>query len=179
MLKGQLLVASAGLLDPNFRRTVVLLTEHNDDGAMGVVLNRPTPIPVAEVVEHLSILVEDGAMLYVGGPVQPEAVVALADLADPELAAALALGSIGYLPTDVDPHEIAASVRQVRVYAGYSGWGPGQLEAELEQDAWITEPATPDDVFSDDADGLWSAVLRRKGGAYAILARLPLDPSVN
>ena len=178
-LKGQLLVASAALLDPNFRRAVVLVTEHTDDGAMGVVLNRPTPVTVADAVEHLAVLVEDSAQVYVGGPVQPEAVVALADLDEPEIAAAIVLDSIGYLPADVDPGAVAEVVRRARVYAGYSGWGAGQLEAEMKQEAWITEPAGPDDVFTDDPAGLWSAVLCRKGGAYAILARMPLDPSVN
>lgn len=179
MLKGQLLIASAGLLDPNFRRTVVLVTEHNPEGAMGVVLNRPSPVPVADAVPHLGTLVEEGGLVFVGGPVQPEAVVALAELDDSELAAATALGSIGYLRADADPDDLAGAVRRARVFAGYSGWGGGQLESELEQEAWIVEPAEPDDVFTADPDGLWAEVLRRKGGAYAILARMPLDPSVN
>ncbi len=178
-LKGQLLIATAALLDPNFHRTVVLVTEHNPDGAMGVVLNRPSPVAVADAVPSLGVLVEDGALVHVGGPVQPEAVVALAELDTPELAAAVALGSIGYLRADADPEELADVVRRARVFAGYAGWGGGQLESELEEEAWIVEPAEPDDVFTDDADGLWSSVLRRKGGAYTILARLPPDPSVN
>ena len=121
MLKGQLLIASAGLLDPNFRRSVVLVTEHNPEGAMGVVLNRPSPVPVADAVPHLGTLVEEGGLVFVGGPVQPEAVVALAELDDPELAAATALGSIGYLRADADPDDLAGAVRRARVFAGY--WG--------------------------------------------------------
>ena len=109
MLKGQLLIASAGLLDPNFRRTVVLVTEHNPEGAMGVVLNRPSPVPVADAVPHLGTLVEEGGLVFVGGPLQPEAVVALAELDDPELAAATALGSVGYLRADADPDEWTAA----------------------------------------------------------------------
>jgi putative transcriptional regulator len=178
-LKGQLLIASASLVDPNFHRTVVLVTEHTPDGAMGVVLNRPSQVALAEAVPHLSALAEDEALVYVGGPVQPEAVVALAELDTPELAAAVALGSIGYLRADADPDELIDVVRRARVFAGYSGWGAGQLEAELGEEAWIVEPAEPDDVFTSHPDDLWSSVLRRKGGAYAILARLPLDPSVN
>ena len=178
-LKGQLLIASAALLDPNFRRAVVLVTEHTPEGAMGVMLNRPSPVPVVDAIADLGGIVEEGALVYVGGPVQPEAVVALADLNEPEVAAAIVLGSIGYLPADVDPDEIAGAVRRARVYAGYSGWGGGQLEAELQQEAWITEGAEPGDVFTDDPDGLWGSVLHRKGGAYTILARMPLDPSVN
>ncbi len=178
-LKGQLLIASAALLDPNFRRAVVLVTEHTPEGAMGLVLNRPSPVAVVDAVRHLGGLVEDGEPVYVGGPVQPEAVVALAELDDPEVAAAIVLGSVGYLRADVDPDEVAGIVRRARIYAGYAGWGGGQLEAELEQEAWITEDADPDDVFTRSPESLWGSVLRRKGGSYAILARMPLDPSVN
>jgi putative transcriptional regulator len=177
-LRGQLLVASPALLDPNFARTVVLVTEHNEEGAMGLVLNRPADIAVAEAVPHLAPLVGDGAPVYVGGPVQPQAVLALADLEDPSEAVALALAGIGFLPADVDPGELEG-VKRARVYAGYAGWGVGQLESELEEGAWIVEPAAAEDIFSDDAGGLWSAVLRRKGGTYAVLALMPADPSVN
>jgi putative transcriptional regulator len=177
--RGQLLIASAGLLDPNFRRTVVLVTEHNDEGAMGLVLNRPSPILVAEAVPQLAGLVEDGAQVFFGGPVQPEAVVALAEFDSEESSAAMAFEDIGFLRPDAEPDDAAGDVRRVRVFAGYSGWSPGQLEGELEEEAWIVEPADPEDVFGQAVDDLWSAVLRRKGGAFAILARLPEDPSVN
>ena len=178
-LKGQLLVASPALVDPNFRRSVVLVTEHTEEGAMGVVLNRPSPISVADAVPHLGELAPEGEPVYVGGPVQPEAVVALAELDDPSLAAALAFGNIGYLPADCDPDAIDEAVRRVRVFAGYAGWGAGQLDGELEQSAWIVEEALVEDVFAADADGLWSAVLRRKGGPYALLATMPPDPTLN
>ena len=178
-LRGQLLVASPALVDPNFDRTVVLVTEHTEAGAMGLVLNRPSNVAVAEAVPHLAELVEDGAPVYVGGPVQSEAVVALAELDDPSEAAALALGDIGFLRADADAGELAAGVRRARIYAGYAGWGAGQLESELEESAWIVEPAEPGDVFTSAPDGLWSAVLRRKGGTYAVIAMMPPDPSVN
>jgi len=177
-LRGQLLVASPALLDPNFVRTVVLVTEHTEEGAMGLVLNRPASVTVAEAVPHLAPLVGDGDPVFVGGPVQPQAVLALADLEDPSDAAAIALAGIGFLPADVDPGELEG-VNRARVYAGYAGWGTGQLESELEEGAWIIEPAVPEDVFATDAEGLWSAVLRRKGGTYAVLAMMPADPSVN
>lgn len=178
-LRGNLLIASPALFDPNFRRTVVLVTEHNADGAMGVVLNRPSTIPVCDAVEHLARLTGPDELVHVGGPVQPEAVVALAELDDPAQAAAIAFDNVGYLRSDVDPDEVAPGVRRARVYAGYSGWSSGQLEAELDEDAWIVEPATVDDVFTVRSDALWSIVLRRKGGQYVLLATMPPDPTSN
>ncbi len=178
-LRGQLLIASATLVDPNFHRTVVLVAEHGEDGAMGVVLNRPSPVEVAEAVPKLAGLVDPGELVYVGGPVQPGAVVALAEYSDPEQAVATAFGHVGFLPGDADEGDLAEGVGRVRVFAGYSGWSPGQLEAELDEDAWIVEPAEASDVFTRDPDRLWSAVLDRKGGQFALLARMPVDPSVN
>ena len=178
-LKGQLLIASASLVDPNFHRTVVLVTEHAEEGAMGVVLNRRSSISVSEAVPHLGSLTGDDDWVYLGGPVQPEAVVALAELEDESAAAALAFGEVGFLPSDADPDEIAPAVRRVRVFAGYAGWAAGQLESELEESAWILEPAEPEDVFSSAPESLWSEVLRRKGGPYAVLALMPPDPSMN
>ena len=110
---------------------------------------------------------------------QPEAIVALAELDDEAEDAAVAFADIGFLPANVDPAEIAGAVRRVRVYAGYSDWGAGQLESELEESAWILEPAEREDVFAADPEGLWSAVLRRKGGSFAAPALMPPDPSVN
>jgi putative transcriptional regulator len=178
-LRGQLLIASATLLDPNFRRTVVLVTEHNDDGAMGLVLNRPSPVTVADGVPKLGELVGADELVYVGGPVQPEAVVALAEIDDPGATAAMAFEDVGFLRPDLESDELDGAVRRVRVFAGYAGWSPGQLEVELEEEAWIVEPALADDVFASDPDRLWATVLRRKGGMYAVLARMPEDPSVN
>ena len=166
-LRGQLLIASSGLFDPNFRRTVVLVTEHTEEGAMGLVLNRRSPITVAEAVPHLADVSRPDEHIFVGGPVQPDAVVAIA------------FGDVGFLRPDTEPGDLGGSIRRARVFAGYSGWGAGQLEVELEQESWIVEPAEADDVFTAEADDLWSAVLRRKGGAFALLARMPVDPSLN
>lgn len=146
---------------------------------MGVVLNRPSPVIAAEAVPILASLIDGGDRVYVGGPVQPGAVVALAEYEEPELAAAIAFGDIGFLAAEADCESLAGVLRRVRVFAGYAGWSPGQLEAELEEEAWIVEPAVADDVFTTDADGLWPTVLTRKGGQFALLARMPLDPSVN
>jgi putative transcriptional regulator len=105
-------------------------------------------------------------------------VVVLADFTDPSLAEVIALGSIGFLPPEVDD-DIGASIRRARVFAGYAGWGSGQLEAELDEDSWIVERALPEDVFHPDPTHLWDEVLRRKGSAFDLLRLMPVDPSMN
>ncbi|HEX9377919.1 MAG TPA: YqgE/AlgH family protein [Actinomycetota bacterium] len=176
---GSLLVAGPALLDPNFARSVVLIADHDEDGALGVILNRPLPVAVHDAAPPLAPLVDADASLFRGGPVQPQAVVVLAEFERVEDAGVLAFDSIGFLLGDVDP-DVAGRLRRARVFAGYAGWGPGQLDAELEEDGgWIVEPALPADPFTGEPDQLWSAVLRRKGGHYAILAMMPLDPSLN
>jgi putative transcriptional regulator len=176
-LKGQLLLASPALFDPNFRRTVVLVTEHNEEGAAGLVLNRPSETAVAEAVRDLLPLVADDERVYVGGPVQEQAVLVLAEFDDPDDAAMLVVDDVGFVPGDGDFDLLAASTRRARVFAGYAGWGPGQLEAELEESSWIVE--SPDDLFTDPEVDLWGAVLRRKGGVYRVVALMPDDPSRN
>jgi putative transcriptional regulator len=177
-LRGHLLISGASLVDPNFRRTVVLIGHHDEEGAVGVVLNRETEVPVEDAVPTLAPLVPPGECLFIGGPVQPQAAVVLADLEHPERVEVVAFGSIGFLPEEVDP-EALGPLRRARVFAGYSGWGAGQLEAELQEGAWIVEPALPADVFAEDAEALWSDVLRRKGPSYALMASMPFDPSLN
>ena len=178
-LRGQLLVAAPSLEDPNFARTVVIVGEHNEDGALGVVLNRPSDTEVAEAVPDLADLVEDGEIVHVGGPVQTSAVLVLAEFAEPEQAQQLVVGDVGFLAVDEEDDRVATALERARVFAGYAGWGPGQLEAELAREDWIVEPAVGEDIFCDDPDTLWSRVLERKGGQYRLLARMPLDPSVN
>lgn len=178
-LRGQLLVASPSLVDPNFRRTVVLVGEHGEEGAMGVILNRPSSVTVAEAVPPLSDLVQPSDPVYVGGPVQQQAIVVLGEFDDPSNAAAVVVGSIGFLPGEVEDAADLGGLGRVRVFAGYAGWGPGQLEEELAGEAWIVVQAEPEDVFAEAPDQLWSAVLRRRGGPYAVLAQMPPDPRVN
>ena len=177
-LSGHLLIAGPSLFDPNFRRTVVLIAHHDEEGAVGVVLNRPLDLTVEEAVPALSMLVEPGSPVLTGGPVEPEAVVVLADFTDPSLAEVIALGSIGFLPPEADD-DIGASIRRARVFAGYAGWGSGQLEAELDEDSWIVELARPEDVFHPDPGQLWDDVLRRKGTAFDLIRLMPVDPSMN
>lgn len=178
-VRGHLLIASPTLTDANFLRTVILVTENGDEGAMGVVLNRPSPALVGEAVPELSPLVGEEAPVYVGGPVQPAALVVLADFRDRAAAATIVVADVGFVSAEADTSELLAATRRARVFAGYAGWGPGQLEAEIEEDAWIVEAPVPGELFADDVENLWSAVLERKGGHYALLARMPLDPSLN
>lgn len=178
-LRGHLLVAGPGLHDPNFRRTVVLIGEHGEEGAMGIVLNRPSPVTVGDAVPPLAELVDEDEVVHVGGPVQPQAIVVLGDFVDAGESASIVVGSIGFLPGEIESAEDVPDLTRARVFAGYAGWGAGQLESELAEDSWIVERAQPNDVFTSDPDGLWSAVLRRKGGPFAILASMPVDPRVN
>jgi putative transcriptional regulator len=171
-LKGQLLIAAPSLFD-YFRRSVVLVLEHSEDGAMGVVLNRESETRVVDAVPALASLADPGELVRIGGPVSPQAVVALGDFADVGEAGTHVVGSLGTL----DPEGENASLRRVRVYAGYAGWAPGQLDGELEQEAWLVLPARPGDPFADG--DIWSDALRRKGGNYRLLATMPADPSLN
>ena len=170
-LSGKLLIASPSMSD-YFRRTVVLVVEHSDEGAFGLVLNQPSESKVAEVSEELASTVGGDHLLHVGGPVQPNAVTAVGEHADPAAATKLIVGAVGMVDLDDAPE-----LTRVRVFAGYAGWGPGQLDSELEAEAWMVEPAHPDDPFAED--DLWARVLGRKGGEYALLARMPADPSLN
>jgi putative transcriptional regulator len=175
-LRGQLLVASPALLDPNFERSVVLITEHTPEGAAGLILNRPSEAAVADIVPELEWLADLRERIYFGGPVEPNAVLALAEFEDPSESPVPVFGDLGFVP--LDSGSVAVDLRRRRIFAGYAGWSGGQLEDELERDDWILEPAFPDDVFAED-DELWRTVLRRKGGVFELLARMPDDPSLN
>jgi len=177
-LQGRLLISSGGLYDPNFRHTVVLIGEHNSEGALGVVLNRALDVMVRDAIPALGDLVPAGEVLFQGGPVQPESPVLLAEFERPESADILVFGSVGFLVGEVAP-ETEAGIVRARVYAGYSGWGPGQLEDEMAANSWIVEAALEEDVFTDSPDLLWSRVLERKGPEYRQLSRMPYDPSMN
>jgi putative transcriptional regulator len=177
--RGQLLIAGPALIDPNFWRTVVLIVEHSDEGAFGLVLNRPSETVVGEAVPEIEELVDPDEPLYIGGPVQPSGVVVLGRFEDPGDGVLLAFDDIGVLGTGPSPDEHAAGLRTGRAFVGHAGWGAGQLEEELERGDWILERARAEDAFSPSPRGLWSRVLTRKGGSYALVARMPADPSLN
>jgi putative transcriptional regulator len=177
--RGQLLIAGPTLLDPNFWRTVVLVVEHTDEGALGLVLNRPSETTVGEAVPQLEELVDLGEQLFIGGPVQPSAVIVLAEFEDPTDAALIAFDTVGVLGAGPGSDQPAAGVRAGRAFVGHAGWGPGQLDSELERGDWILDRARRQDAFCGTPPDLWSEVLTRKGGSYALVARMPPDPSVN
>jgi putative transcriptional regulator len=170
-LGGQLLIASPALGD-YFHRTVVLVVEHSPEGALGLVLNRPTDATVGDAVPQLAELIGPAHILFSGGPVAPNAVTAYGEHAEPAETPKLIVGGVGMVDLDAPPE-----LSRVRVFAGYSGWGPGQLDAELAADGWIRDDARVPDLFAEG--DLWSGVLERKGGEFSLLARMPPDPSVN
>ena len=171
-LRGQLLIAAPSLFD-YFRRTAVLVIEHTAEGAMGVVLNRESETRVADAVPQLADLAAADELVMIGGPVAPQSVVALGEFADLSEAGMQVVGKLGTL----DPESANESLRRMRVYAGYAGWGAGQLDDELEQEAWLVAPAEEDDPFI--GDDIWSRALERRGGPYRLLATMPPDPSQN
>jgi putative transcriptional regulator len=184
---GRLLVATPVLGDPNFRRAVVLIVEHEvAEGTLGVVLNRPTKIPVGQVLEQWTELATDPSVLFRGGPVAQNSALALAMVPGKEeplgwraLDGAPALARLGLLDLDAPPRLLAPAITSLRVYAGYAGWSPGQLEAEIDEGAWFVLPAEPGDVFAAEPEQLWRDVLRRQEGDLAFLATYPDDPSLN
>jgi putative transcriptional regulator len=176
-LQGKLLVSSPSLIDPNFRKTVVLVAHHDDDGAMGLVLSRPSGVAAEDAVPLLEGLPGSDDPVFVGGPVQPEAFMVLAEFEDVEEAAAPIMEDLGFMPADTEPDEL--SIKRMRLFAGYSGWGAGQLEAELEEPSWIVVDAETDDAFADDPDELWRTVLQRKGGPFFLMENMPFDPGLN
>jgi len=184
---GRLLVATPLLGDPNFKRAVVLIVEHEDtEGTLGVVLNRPTKIPVDQVLEQWTELITDPSVLFRGGPVAQNSALALAMVPGKEeplgwraLDGAPALARLGLLDLDAPPRLLAPAIQSLRVYAGYAGWSPGQLEAEIDEGAWFVLPAEPGDIFAAEPERLWRAVLQRQEGDIAFLATYPEDPGLN
>lgn len=178
-LAGMLLLAAPGLADPNFRRSAVLVIDHDGDGALGVILNRPANLTVGEVVPELSELAGEHARIHQGGPVQPDGLVVLADFTEPGDEQQTVLGSVALVSGADDIESLIGTVERARVFAGYAGWAAGQLEDELERDDWIVEPARVEDVFSDSPEQLWASVLERKGGSYRFMVSMPDDPTLN
>jgi len=181
-LVGQLLVATPALQDPNFERTVVLLVGNEPSGSLGVVLNRATEVPVAEVLGDWSLLAQEPAVLFEGGPVQPEAAIALGWMrSDQGVPASFKpfSGRLGTLDLGADPEPLVQRLDGMRVFAGYSSWGPGQLNDEIDDGAWMVFDSLPSDPFASRPEDLWSMVWRRQGGLLAAVATFPADPSHN
>jgi putative transcriptional regulator len=171
---GRLLIAEPMLGDHNFDRTVVLMIEHTDDGA--------TELEVGTVLHEWADLAAAPSVLYMGGPVEQNGVLALGRRrkdAGPVPGWTSVLGDVGTVDLHLGPEDVAAALDGIRFFAGYSGWGGGQLEAELAEGAWLVVDATDEDVFASDPDAMWRAVLRRQGGRTAMLEHFPAHPSLN
>ncbi len=181
--KGRLLVATPPLDDPNFDRSVIYVLEHHDDGAIGLILNRPTTSALDEPLDRWIDLQAAPSSVFTGGPVEPNAMIGLATAPSVDIDATEHLtqisGIIASADLSADPALVAANVDLVRVFRGYAGWGSGQLESEIEAGAWIVLDAEIDDVFSDRPEDLWYTVLRRQPGRLAWLALAPDDLSFN
>jgi putative transcriptional regulator len=176
-LQGKLLVSSPALVDPNYRKTVVLVAHHDEDGAMGLVLSRPSEVAAVDAVPALEGLPGAGGPVFVGGPVQPDAFMVLAEFEDVEQAAAPIFDQVGFMPAEAEPDDL--DILRLRLFSGYAGWAAGQLEAELEEPSWIVVAAEADDAFADDPDELWRTVLHRKGGPFELMVDMPFDPGLN
>jgi putative transcriptional regulator len=167
-------------VDPNFDRSVVLLLEHGDDGALGIVLNRPSETPLATVLPEWDEHATAPGVVFSGGPVAPEAVIALArggtDASDGWMPF---LGEVGTVDVGRDPTDLGPQLHALRIFVGYAGWSPGQLEVELEQEAWFVASVDSGDPFSPNPERLWRDVLRRQRGRVAMFANYPEDPETN
>ena len=175
-LRGRLLVATPALADPNFAHTVVLLLDHNEEGALGVVLNRPSAVDVSDTVPHWEPLAAEPRVVFIGGPVQPEAVVGLCTAADDVEQVQDVADGIGIVDLRADPLALIGAVRSLRLFAGYAGWGDGQLEDEIDQGGWFVVDPDPDDVLAGDPTELWLRVLSRQGGLFTTISE---DLSLN
>jgi putative transcriptional regulator len=185
-LPGRLLVAAPALMDPNFARSVVLLLDHDEAGTLGIILNRPTRLPVSEVLGGWATLTTGPDVVFQGGPVGLDSALGLAELGpsytdgdEEPLGWRQVFGSVGLVDLDAPPEVLAAELRSLRIFAGYAGWGAGQLDGELEQGAWYVVESVPGDAFSLRPEALWRSVLRRQPGELAFLANAPEDPSLN
>jgi len=183
-LTAMILVASPRLEDPNFTRTVVFVLDHGEDGALGVVLNRPTSLDVDEILEPWQDQAElaPPALVFRGGPVSPDAVIGLARSAGAPASDETwrsVIGPVGTVDLGVAPDDQPVALAGVRLFAGYAGWATGQLEAEIDDGGWFVVDALADDVFSDEPDLLWHDVLQRQGGDLGLLATYPPHPSLN
>lgn len=177
---GSLLVSATELVEPTFRRTVVYIIEHNDAGSLGVVLNRPSETPVADVLPQWADLAAAPDDLYIGGPVKRDAALCLATLrlgveTDDIRGLRRVDGRIALVDLDADPAVIGPLVEGIRIFAGYAGWSMGQLDGELDNRDWMVVSALPGDPLATDRHDQWAMVLRRQPLPLALLATHPIE----
>lgn len=180
-LTGKLLVATPVIGDGAFERSVVLLLEHSDEGAFGLVLNQPTELDLLDPLPQWYSFAAHPSVVFVGGPVEQERAIALAR-ADSALAVdgwSPIVGRIGTLDLTLGPDDVGAGLEEIRVFAGYAGWQAGQLEGEIGVGAWFVVDPWAEDLLCDEPEALWARVLRRQGGTVAYFASYPADPSAN
>lgn len=180
-LPGQLLVATPKLEDPSFRRAVVLVLDHDEDGALGVVVNRPSEVEVAAVLPVWQPHTVAPGVLFHGGPVAGDSALGLAQVPgdDEPMGFRRVAGALGLVDLDAPPEILVPELAALRLFAGYAGWGAGQLESELVEGAWYVVDGEPADAFSGAPQGLWREVLRRQGGDLALVSTYPDDPRMN
>ncbi|GGS57664.1 MULTISPECIES: YqgE/AlgH family protein [Streptomyces] len=180
-LTGRLLVAAPALTDPNFDRAVVLLLDHDEEGSLGVVLNRPTPVGVGDILASWAALTGEPDVVFQGGPVSLDSALGVAVIPGDEgpLGWRRVHGAIGLIDLETPPELLGPALGSLRIFAGYAGWGPGQLEGELTEGAWYVVESEPGDVSSPRPEQLWRAVLRRQRSELAMIATYPDDPSLN
>ncbi|MGH3471625.1 MAG: YqgE/AlgH family protein [Nocardioidaceae bacterium] len=178
---GQLLLATPKLLDPNFLRGVVLVLDDDEDGALGVVLNRPSTLPLAAVLPSWSEAAAEPPMLFTGGPVSPDSAIAVGlRYGQGQVVGFRPLtGPFGLIDLDAEPDELVRGLAGLRVFSGYAGWGHDQLEDEIAEGSWYVVESMPDDLLHPQPDGLWRSVLRRQPGELAYVATYPDDPNLN
>lgn len=176
-----LLVATPALRDPNFADAVVLLIDVADDGVLGVVLNRPTAMPVGQVLLPWADVVAEPEVLFQGGPVETDGALAVVLRRSDEETIGLrpVVDRLALLDLDTPVDLVAADLDGLRIFAGYSGWGSDQLEAEIAEGSWYVVPGSADDIFRADTAGLWRDVLRRQPGDLAMHSTRPGDPELN
>lgn len=175
-LRGRLLVATPALTDPNFEHAVVLLLDHGPQGAVGVVLNRPSTVAVEDALPSWEPLVAAPGVVFLGGPVQPEAVMGLGSAQGESATVQPVVPGLGIVDLRAEPVLLTGEVGAMRLFAGYAGWGAGQLEMEVADGGWFLVDAQPEDAFAVDPDQLWTAVLVRQGGFFRTASE---DPSSN
>jgi putative transcriptional regulator len=191
LLSGQFLIAEVELGDPNFHRTIILMLEHNEEGAFGLVVNRETEVTLGKVLEPYADIPQGELPIYYGGPVEQQYLFTLHSGLPAEYMSEHILSPTKGVFFEPDFTLVNAYLMKqwedtppperpdFRFYAGYSGWSPGQLERELTEDTWITIPAKSDLVFSKDPDTAWEDALRKKGGIYWVAAETGFKPSIN
>ncbi|MGE0601653.1 MAG: YqgE/AlgH family protein [Dehalococcoidia bacterium] len=181
-LTGKLLLASLRITEPTFFRTVVLMCAHDENGALGVVINRPLKSEaVASHMPQFEELVREPVCIFHGGPVESTAALALGrwkpvlDIPAPKFV----VGRTGLLDLSTPASGLAPNLEEVRLFAGYAGWSEGQLEGELKEESWFVVDALEEDIFSNEPEQLWRNILRRQAGNLAMFAWAPKDPAVN